>query len=265
MNYDCDVVRDLLPLYQDGAASKKSREVVDEHLAQCADCRDFAQKLPHDLAAAAAPEQVETRFYQKVAQRLRRRKALIGTALAAILCLCGLGSYAYADGVRFAARQAAQSSRYVDEKSVLLADMQVNSYRLFFYENDDKYRTILTHNILGVWKLNGNSFWANKTDDAVKLVGWCSLEDPEKGLGIMAVPVQSFDAHVAYIEMGPQDDRIKIDVAPGDLAIFSWCYSLRWNDLDGVAYDADGRPLYELGYEVNGGTIKPNELRWLPV
>lgn len=39
MKMDCEVIRDLLPLYVERLASEKSRELVDEHLAECDSCR----------------------------------------------------------------------------------------------------------------------------------------------------------------------------------------------------------------------------------
>ena len=45
VKYDCEVVQDLLPLYQDGACSDNSRKVVEEHLKDCSGCRDMAEKL----------------------------------------------------------------------------------------------------------------------------------------------------------------------------------------------------------------------------
>ena len=39
MDFDCDLIRDLLPLYLDGVCSDASRRAVKAHLAGCADCR----------------------------------------------------------------------------------------------------------------------------------------------------------------------------------------------------------------------------------
>lgn len=45
MKTDCEVIRDLLPLYVDEICSDKSRELVDEHLGECAECGDLLKKL----------------------------------------------------------------------------------------------------------------------------------------------------------------------------------------------------------------------------
>ena len=45
MKTDCEIIRDLLPLYVDDICSGKSREMVDEHLQECADCGELLKKL----------------------------------------------------------------------------------------------------------------------------------------------------------------------------------------------------------------------------
>lgn len=202
--------------------------------------------------------------YKKLAQKLSFWKNSIYIGIVLILCVTSFIAYNYVEGVRFDAQQAVKSSRYVDKKSVLIGEVEINSYKVFFYENDDKYRTIITEKSYSVWKLNGNSFWANKTDDKVKLVGWCSMTETD-GRGLTAIPVQSYDKQVAYIEMGPEDVRIKKDIAYGKTAIFAWDKSILGNDLNAVAYSSDDKPLYKLGYEIINNHFNSDELRWLPV
>ena len=45
MKTDCEIIRDLLPLYVDDICSDKSRKMVDEHLQECPACGDLLQKL----------------------------------------------------------------------------------------------------------------------------------------------------------------------------------------------------------------------------
>ena len=61
MDFDCDLIRDLLPLYLDGVCSDASRRAVKAHLAGCADCRralaetgDWAKNRRREHGAAAA-------------------------------------------------------------------------------------------------------------------------------------------------------------------------------------------------------------------
>lgn len=39
MKISCEVIKDLLPLYHDGVCSNESKTMVEEHLAECHDCK----------------------------------------------------------------------------------------------------------------------------------------------------------------------------------------------------------------------------------
>ena len=39
MKLSCGVIRDLLPLYAENLAGEESRQLVEEHLADCEACR----------------------------------------------------------------------------------------------------------------------------------------------------------------------------------------------------------------------------------
>ena len=45
MNYPCELIRDLLPLYHDGVCSPASTTAVEEHLAACQGCQAVHQGL----------------------------------------------------------------------------------------------------------------------------------------------------------------------------------------------------------------------------
>lgn len=45
MKLACGLIQDLLPLYQDEVCSEESRRAVEEHLGECADCRQMAERL----------------------------------------------------------------------------------------------------------------------------------------------------------------------------------------------------------------------------
>ena len=41
MNYPCNMIQDLLPLYLDGVCSEESTQAVEQHLAECANCQEY--------------------------------------------------------------------------------------------------------------------------------------------------------------------------------------------------------------------------------
>lgn len=82
--YDCGVIQDLLPLYQDDVCSDRSRIIVEEHLKECEQCSDFAEKLKkneYDEKLHAERNSVLDSF----ARKEKRRSATIGMATAGIL------------------------------------------------------------------------------------------------------------------------------------------------------------------------------------
>ena len=93
----CGIVRDLLPLYQDGVCSPESREAVRAHLAGCAACRAELEALRTEFSCPG-PEQAARLqesgrvcafglFLKQNRDRSRRRGICAGLLLAAGMIL----------------------------------------------------------------------------------------------------------------------------------------------------------------------------------
>lgn len=80
MKVSCDVIRDLLPLYTDQAASADTVALVEEHLASCPACREELGRL--GTALPAEPEGVEP--LRRFKRRWRRRQVLIAVTAAVV-------------------------------------------------------------------------------------------------------------------------------------------------------------------------------------
>ena len=86
MKTDCEVIRDLLPLYADDACSEKSREMVNEHLLDCAECRTMLGRLKEtEIEADLRTEKKAVIEYG--AKRMKRRSAQVGSVIS--WCACG--------------------------------------------------------------------------------------------------------------------------------------------------------------------------------
>lgn len=104
MTANCEIIRDLLPLYFDGALSDASRTLIRAHLRTCPACRiNYKQikAVPH--ADTAVPHDVD-RKYSDFARRLRSRRTT-ETALNAASALLTLGTIAVCLGILHRARQ----------------------------------------------------------------------------------------------------------------------------------------------------------------
>lgn len=86
MKLSCQIVRDLLPLYVDGACSGESRVAVEEHLAACEDCMQEAEAMRAAVALPPAEEEAVRRMTGKKAFR-RVRRRVIALVLAVLLMI----------------------------------------------------------------------------------------------------------------------------------------------------------------------------------
>lgn len=80
----CEIIRDLLPLYHDNACSPDSRVFVEEHLAGCASCQRVAEKLACTTVDEIFVDEKET-VLSAHAKKERMRTFSIGAGTAAFL------------------------------------------------------------------------------------------------------------------------------------------------------------------------------------
>lgn len=104
----CDMIKDLLPLYEDDICSERSKSEIEEHLIGCEDCRKYYnaihEKLPPVTLSANREESTsskiqetdsssteELQFLKKVCRKLNRRHRITiitcGILILAILTL----------------------------------------------------------------------------------------------------------------------------------------------------------------------------------
>ena len=86
MKTDCDVIRDLLPLYADKACSERSREMVEDHLEECPDCRNMVgMLLDTEIEESLAGERESVLDYS--VRQFKRRAAVVGSAVSGAITL----------------------------------------------------------------------------------------------------------------------------------------------------------------------------------
>lgn len=99
MKYNCDIVRDLMPMCIDGTASDKTKQMVDEHVAECPPCDKVYAEMRGEAklelpVQSAAPEFAST--VKKMKSRRKRRTwltLLLGVMIAGLVALAGLYGY----------------------------------------------------------------------------------------------------------------------------------------------------------------------------
>ena len=91
MKISCDIVRDLLPLYKDNVCSDASKDMVEDHLSGCENCRAYYEKmsaeLPEITSGGEDAKQIERDrdLFERLARKLTFRQVMTAGAAALIL------------------------------------------------------------------------------------------------------------------------------------------------------------------------------------
>lgn len=86
MKMNCSVIRDLLPLYVDRICSEESRELVEEHIADCKDCFGLLQRMSSTEIEADLQFEREDVILRQ-AKFFKRSSAIAGTVIAGIFMI----------------------------------------------------------------------------------------------------------------------------------------------------------------------------------
>lgn len=101
MKISCIVIRDLLPLYHDNVCSEESRELIEEHIKICQDCKTELEKYNMEIKRVNYIDKKsnieEAEPINKIAKKWKRDKKvsfLIGTMSVSIIgCIFSVVSY----------------------------------------------------------------------------------------------------------------------------------------------------------------------------
>ena len=79
----CNIIRDLLPLYADEVCSEDSKEMVQEHIASCEDCRQELEDYRYNTGLPEVSADVAIKKFKKK----MNKKNLIKIAVSVVVCL----------------------------------------------------------------------------------------------------------------------------------------------------------------------------------
>lgn len=85
-NYECELIQDLLPLYQDRICSGCSRAAVEKHLRECPDCRKILEKLQNSRYDVQLMQEKNS-VLETHARKERKKTFLVGASVAGVLTI----------------------------------------------------------------------------------------------------------------------------------------------------------------------------------
>lgn len=91
---NCNVIRDILPLYLDNAVSEDTAKMVEEHLHTCKECMEYKKKMEADIVVTENNE--GKKLLRKINGRIRKKIIIsVVAAIAALAALIVGGIYVY--------------------------------------------------------------------------------------------------------------------------------------------------------------------------
>ena len=94
MKYECEVIRDLMPLCAEELASEASKAALQAHFAECSACAAEWEQIKGNTSVfpeTTVPE--ETKQYAKTAKRVRKKHVFVLAATALIVALFFAGAF----------------------------------------------------------------------------------------------------------------------------------------------------------------------------
>lgn len=89
MKIECNVIRDLIPLYKDEVCSIESKELVEEHLKQCRECREYMEKGDIEIQDAniAIDEKKQVADLSRKLKKMVLKKGICGMVISMMIFL----------------------------------------------------------------------------------------------------------------------------------------------------------------------------------
>ncbi len=94
---NCNIVKDILPLYIDNVISDDTKELVEEHLLNCDECKKELSLLKSNLkrTEVVITEKDDIAFLKKIGLDIRKKRVLTGILSAVISAIVVILSFAY--------------------------------------------------------------------------------------------------------------------------------------------------------------------------
>lgn len=73
---NCNVIKDVLPLYVDDVVSMETKEMVEDHLQHCESCQKEAEQMKQELVL---PIEKQAPLFKKIKKKWRHKKLMISS------------------------------------------------------------------------------------------------------------------------------------------------------------------------------------------
>jgi hypothetical protein len=96
MKYDCELIQDILPLYEDDVLSDKSKEIISEHLSECTVCKKLYEQSDLGKKERVSDNNIqENNKVVSYSKRIKRLRVLIAAGVLLVIVLLSSAFFSY--------------------------------------------------------------------------------------------------------------------------------------------------------------------------
>ncbi len=144
--FDCEIIKDLLPLYADNVCSEKSLQIVEEHINECTDCAEELRKIKECPVVPTVDEDLQ-KAVKNAGKRIKKgkKKTVIETVALVLILVILFGVIGMYRGVLYTAKRRGdiygdvdkrflQQTQVFDMKPINKSDYENDSVSLYIGE-----------------------------------------------------------------------------------------------------------------------------------
>jgi len=164
MEINCNVIKDILPLYVENMVSEDTREIVENHIDKCTDCKKELEemKIPQNI-----PIDINTTGFKSVKLKLSRERfkaIILSISLTMILLIIGINFLTEPNYLLYSRDNLSIDKK--DNGEVFISFKNVTSYEINkdYAEDGSSYNYSIT-----TWKTPLGRLFSNKKLETVVL------------------------------------------------------------------------------------------------
>jgi hypothetical protein len=222
----CEIIKDLLPLYVDNVCSNSSREMVEEHIETCDDCRAELAKGKSEIKLSfTGVEKAKVKTLQNFKHKILMKNVTIAVVSCLVVAGLALGAYAYAFGYDRAIpyKEGAIEAVVHKTKTIIVDD----HYVVITDVNDERLSSAVTREVLDITYPADDFYKSYSTDrvvdrngEKVKVVYFYLTDTLATRKSQKQNDGESY-YRIVEPQMGEKVDRTEVYYVIADYSIFS--------------------------------------------
>lgn len=248
MKYKCDMVKDLMPLCVDKAASEGSEQVVIEHLAECNECMEYYNTLEKDIFTTETMKEPE-RKYSILAKKIRKRNIIVRTAITFLIAVILTLSVNYASGYRVNPQNAADQSGRLNYKSQVIGSYDWNNWKFYIYDSYSCYDVVMVKKTWKGWKVTDTCLnWPKWLDEkiGIEMAGALLFVEYDKGIQLFPFIVNDIQIKSVDVTIFGETKKTLVESTGLQIVTFDVPEGFSNENIVATAYNESGKPLYTL-------------------